>query len=171
MCEVLQREDMRHPLISCGGDGTVHVYDMSNVKTPPVLLCQVMERLNPAWFNKLKSIDSHRHAFKVDPKLTRIAFGLTNGFIEIYNLKTLKLIYTSDYQRDCITSLDWKCKLKRICPRPGLLKRLHVRRGRQAIPRIRKSQWPDCSVRCLHCQSGERARQVVLCSMCQDRLV
>ncbi|KAF1807462.1 WD40-repeat-containing domain protein [Mucor lusitanicus] len=108
MCEVLQREDMRHPLISCGGDGTVHVYDMSNVKTPPVLLCQVMERLNPAWFNKLKSIDSHRHAFKVDPKLTRIAFGLTNGFIEIYNLKTLKLIYTSDYQRDCITSLDWK---------------------------------------------------------------
>lgn len=102
---------MRHPLISCGGDGTVHVYDMNSVKTPPVLLCHVLERLNPAWFNKLKSIDSHRHTLKVDPKLTRIAFGHTNGFVEIYNLKTLKLIYTSDYQRQCITALDWKCEL------------------------------------------------------------
>ncbi|KAK4517382.1 uncharacterized protein ATC70_000717 [Mucor velutinosus] len=108
MCDVLQREDMRHPLISCGGDGTVHVYDMNNVKTPPALLCQVLERLNPAWFNKLKSIDSHRHSLKVDSKLTWIAFGHTNGFIEIYNLKTLKLIYTSNYQRQCVTALDWK---------------------------------------------------------------
>ncbi|GAN02571.1 conserved hypothetical protein [Mucor ambiguus] len=108
MCDVLQREDMRHPLISCGGDGAVHVYDMNSVKTPPILLCHVLERLNPAWFNKLKGIDSHRHSLKVDSKQTRIAFGHTNGFIEVYNLKTLKLIYTSDYQRQCITSLDWK---------------------------------------------------------------
>ncbi|KAL7321195.1 hypothetical protein PS15m_000991 [Mucor circinelloides] len=108
MCDVLQRQDMQYPLISCGGDGTVHVYDMKSLKTPPERLCDVLERLNPVWFNKLKSIDSRRHLLKVDPKLVLIAFGHTNGFIEIYNLKTLKLVYTSDYQRQCITSLDWK---------------------------------------------------------------
>lgn len=111
MCDVLQRQDMQYPLISCGGDGTVHVYDMKSLKTPPERLCDVLERLNPVWFNKLKSIDSRRHLLKVDPKLVLIAFGHTNGFIEIYNLKTLKLVYTSDYQRQCITSLDWKCRL------------------------------------------------------------
>ncbi|KAI8645978.1 WD40-repeat-containing domain protein [Parasitella parasitica] len=111
MCEILQREDMEAPLISCGGDGTVHVYNMNSIKTPPVRLCDMMNKLNPAWFNKLKNIDSHRHAMKIDQKSTFIAFGHTNGFLEIYKLKTLKLIYTTDYQRQCITSLAWKHKV------------------------------------------------------------
>ncbi|CEP17806.1 hypothetical protein [Parasitella parasitica] len=108
MCDILQREDMKAPLVSCGGDGTVHVYDMNSIKTPPVRLCDLMEKLNPAWFSKLKSVDSRRHAMKIDEKLLYIAFGHTNGFLEIYSLKTLKLIYTTDYQRHCITSLAWK---------------------------------------------------------------
>lgn len=110
MSSILEHPDMVDVLLSCGGDGTIHVYDSRNQNAPPVYLNERLEEKNRGWFNTLESKNSKRCALKIDERRKYIAFGHTDGTVEVYALNTLKLIFISNCQRHLIRTLDWKCK-------------------------------------------------------------
>lgn len=100
---------MADVLVSCGGDGTIHIYDTNNLSAPPIYLDERLHEKNSGWFNTLKSRNSKRCTLKIDERRKYLAFGHTDGTVEVYTLSTLKMIFTSNCQRHLIRTLDWKC--------------------------------------------------------------
>lgn len=110
MCLVLEDTDMKDTVISCGEDGIVHVYDVDHPQVPPINLNERLKENNVSWMTSLDAKNSHRRVLKVDVKAQFIAFGHTDGIVEVYKLDTLKLVFVSNCQRQLIKALDWKCK-------------------------------------------------------------
>lgn len=110
MCLALEDTDMKDTLVSCGNDGIIHVYDINHPQVPPINLNERLKENNVAWITSLDGKTSHRFTLKVDEKAQLIAFGHTDGLVEVYKLDTLKLLFVSNYQRQIIKALDWKCK-------------------------------------------------------------
>lgn len=98
-------------LFSCGSDGTIHVYNSQSPQNQPYNLNYLMRERNPAWFTSLEAKNSHRIVLKIDEKHKYIAFGHTDGLVEVYEIEPLRLIFVSNCQRQLIRALDWKCKL------------------------------------------------------------
>ncbi|KAI8070529.1 quinon protein alcohol dehydrogenase-like superfamily [Gilbertella persicaria] len=107
MSEVLEN-NMKDTLFSCGGDGILHVYDANSPQAPPVQLNQRLQEKNLAWFTSLTSIKTNRYSLKIDKKAQYLALGHTNGFVEVYSLQTLKIMYVSNYHRELVRALDFK---------------------------------------------------------------
>lgn len=110
MTLVLEDTDMKDTLLSCGGDGMIHVYDIDNPQAPPINLNERLQEVNTAWFASLKATDSSRHAMSISKDKKYMAFGHTDGLVEVYSMETLKLVYVSNCQRSLIRSLDWKSR-------------------------------------------------------------
>lgn len=110
MTLALEDTDMKDTLLSCGGDGIIHVYDIDNPQAPPINLNERLQEMNMSWFISLKAANSSRHAMSISNDKKYIAFGHTDGLVEVYSMDTLKLVYVSNCQRHLIRSLDWKSK-------------------------------------------------------------
>ncbi|KAI8088174.1 quinon protein alcohol dehydrogenase-like superfamily [Thamnidium elegans] len=108
MCSVLEDSDMMDTLVSCGADGVVHVYDVDHPLAPPINLNERLRENNVSWITSLDAKDSYRRVLKIDANARFIAFGHTDGIVEVYKLDTLKLIFVSNCQRQLIKTLDWK---------------------------------------------------------------
>ncbi|KAI9339130.1 quinon protein alcohol dehydrogenase-like superfamily [Pilaira anomala] len=108
MCSVLEDSDMKDTLVSCGADGMIHVYDVDHPQVPPINLNERLRENNVSWLTSLDAKDSLRHVLKIDEKARFIAFGHTDGIVEVYSLESLKLIFVSNCQRQLIQTLDWK---------------------------------------------------------------
>ncbi|KAI7892935.1 WD40-repeat-containing domain protein [Mucor mucedo] len=108
MCLALEDTDMKDTAISCGDDGVIHVYDINHPQAPPINLNERLKENNTSWMTSLNAKSSHRHVLKVDEKARLIAFGHTDGLVEVYRLDTLKLVFVSNCQRQVIKALDWK---------------------------------------------------------------
>lgn len=109
MCTVLEDADMKDTAVSCGYDGMIHVYDVDHPQAPPINLNERLKENNVSWMTSLDAKDSYRHVLKIDERAQFIAFGHTDGIVEVYRLDTLKLIFVSNCQRQLIKALDWKC--------------------------------------------------------------
>lgn len=108
MSNVLEDSDMTDTLLSCGGDGIIHVYDINAPNGPPINLNERLKENNPVWFTTLEAKNSNRCVLKIDRSGKYIAFGHTDGTVEVYMLSTLKLIFVSNCERQLIRTLDWK---------------------------------------------------------------
>lgn len=109
MCTVLEDSDMKDTIVSCGADGVIHVYDVDHPQVPPINLNERLRENNVSWLTSLDAKNSFRHVLKIDEKARFIAFGHTDGIVEVYLLESLKLIFVSNCQRQLIKTLDWKC--------------------------------------------------------------
>ncbi|KAI7904079.1 WD40-repeat-containing domain protein [Cokeromyces recurvatus] len=114
MTTSLEDLDMQDTLVSCGGDGIIHIYDVDHPNIPPINFNERLQEKNPDWFISLSAVDSYRCIIKIDKNAEFIAIGHTNGLVEVYSLNSLKVIYVSNCQRQRIKSLDWNNSNKRL---------------------------------------------------------
>ncbi|KAI8084720.1 uncharacterized protein BX664DRAFT_266051 [Halteromyces radiatus] len=106
-----QNTTMIDTLITCSSDGSntgLYLRDVNHRSRTPIDLDQVLENINPDWYTLLKTKNTIRSFVSVNPSFQYMALGNGDGSLEIYSLKTLKLIYVSNYQRSIITALHWK---------------------------------------------------------------
>ena len=111
MSQVLDDTDMRDTLLSCGGDGIIHVYDIHNPNVAPINLNERLQERNESWFKTFEVKTSVRCILRIYTQAKLIAFGHTDGLVEVYSMENLKLVYVSNCQRHAIRALDWKGNL------------------------------------------------------------
>ncbi|KAI8987233.1 WD40-repeat-containing domain protein [Mycotypha africana] len=111
MATALNCADMTNTLMSCGQDGVIHAYDANNPKNPPFNINEKIRDLNAAWVESLIAMETFPFCIKIDEQHRFIAVGHNTGLVEVYNLKDLKVIYVSNYHRQLIKALDWKCRV------------------------------------------------------------
>lgn len=111
LAEVLEEPEMTDTLLSVGGDGIIHVYDINQPREMPVNLNDRLKEKNEAWFTALEGTDTIRTTLKVDEGCNFIAIGHNNGLVEVYAFSTLKAVFASNYQNKRVQSLDWKSKV------------------------------------------------------------
>lgn len=105
---------MTDTLLSVGGDGIIHVYDINNPAEPPVNLNDRLRERNSAWFVAMEATDTKRNTLAVTDTHDLVAIGHTSGLVEVYDLRALKVIFATNSQSNCIWSLDWKSRLPYI---------------------------------------------------------
>jgi hypothetical protein len=111
LSQILEDDEMTDTMVSCGQDGRVHAYDSNKPQAPPIDFNERLDERNKSWaLIQNAKANIYRCQLGIDEQAEFIAFGNTDGIVEVYQLCTLKLIYISNCQRQKITTLEWKRK-------------------------------------------------------------
>ncbi|CAO3647994.1 unnamed protein product [Cunninghamella echinulata] len=99
--------DMTNILVTCDSE---HLFlrDANHHHNDPINLNNLLQQHNPEWYTLLSSKNISRTCVAINPSGEFLALGDTDGSVEIYHLKTLKIIYASNTLRLPITAMHWK---------------------------------------------------------------
>ncbi|CAO3584397.1 unnamed protein product [Absidia cylindrospora] len=101
--------NMTDTLITCGGkNGDLYIRNVSHPTQAPISLNAILRNTNPTFYTLLETKQSRCVSVSANPSGLYLALGNSDGSLEIYRLKNLKIVYASNYHRKKITSLHWK---------------------------------------------------------------
>ncbi|KAI9004278.1 WD40-repeat-containing domain protein [Phycomyces nitens] len=99
-------------LVSCGTEHVI-AYDATNTEKQPIFLAPLLEDANTAWAQSINAkANSRRSCMAIDNTRNLIAFGYTDGVIDVYQLSTLKLIFVANCHRHRVLAISWQSPTK-----------------------------------------------------------
>jgi WD40 repeat protein len=109
--DVEGHDTMTDTLITCGGEnGDLIIRNASHPNQAPIPLTGLLQTINPAFYTLQKTKQSRCVSISANPMGSYLAIGNNDGSLEIYSMKYLKVVYSSNYHRKKITTLHWKGK-------------------------------------------------------------
>ncbi|KAI7869777.1 WD40-repeat-containing domain protein [Spinellus fusiger] len=95
-------------LVSCGSE-SVFVHEVAQCNQQPVRLESLLQENNSAWIQSINAKSNvKRTCMAMDPSGSYLAFGYTDGVVDVYSTETLKLVFVTNAHRHAIQSLAWQ---------------------------------------------------------------
>ncbi|CAO3641107.1 unnamed protein product [Cunninghamella blakesleeana] len=103
----IEPQHLTNVLVSCDSK---HLFlrDANNQNSNSIDLNEILQQRNQEWYVLLESKNITRTCVSANVFGNLLALGNDDGSIEIYHLKTLKIIFASNSLRLPITTMDWK---------------------------------------------------------------
>ncbi|KAL0089762.1 hypothetical protein J3Q64DRAFT_1636761 [Phycomyces blakesleeanus] len=99
-------------LVSCGAEHII-AYDPMEPEKQPVFLAPLLENANPAWTQSINAkANAKRSCMAIDSTGKLIAFGYTDGVVDVYRLDTFKLVFVANCHRHCVLAIAWQSPTK-----------------------------------------------------------